>query len=386
VPGSQLTRLAGLLEAQVDRINESHMARMRSELPQSFLQAGAWEDARAFSRESILAEVRALRGGATLPASCPEVDAEAARGLALAGGSIDPMLSGYRSGHLAQWEAWFALTEDEVEDPGERRALLERGSRFFFEYADRLSRFVTEIYSQERERMLRSREQRRVQLVRDVLDGSEPEAAELGYDLTATHLGVLAWGPDAAEALRDLAGQLDSRLLVIGVREQTFWGWLGRTASSGDRAESLRRFAPPAGTRLAAGGEASGVEGFRRTHAEAQSARRGARSQTRAVTLYEDVVLETLAARDSAAAAAFVAAELRGIDGDDATSRKLRETLDAYFAAGQNAAASAAALGVHEQTVAHRLRAIEERTARGVAARRAELEVALRLRSYLAGS
>ena len=46
-------------------------------------------------------------------------------------------------------------------------------------------------------------------------------------------------------------------------------------------------------------------------------------------------------------------------------------------------AAAAAALGVHEQTVAARLRAVEERTGRSVAARRAELETALRLREYL---
>ena len=380
--GSQLGRLAGLLEAQVEEINDRHLARMRSELPELLRQPAVWEDVRDFSRESILAEVRALRGGATLPDACPSVDAEAARETALVGGSIDPMLSGYRSGHLAQWEAWFALVEDNVADAAERRALLERGSRFFFDYADRLSRFVTQIYTDERERMLRSREQRRVQLVRDVLDGANVDTGELGYDLDANHLGALAWGPQAPQALRALAERLGSSLLLIGVREDMFWGWLGSAASS-DRTELLRRFAPPADTRIAFGGEAIGADGFRRTHAQVQSARRVARSHGRAVTLYEDVALETLAARDSVAAVEFVKTELRGIDEADARSRSLCTTLEAYFAAGQNAAASAAALGVHEQTVAHRLRAIEERTGRSVAARRAELEVALRLRRYL---
>ena len=103
----------------------------------------------------------------------------------------------------------------------------------------------------------------------------------------------------------------------------------------------------------------------------------------RPITHYAEVALESLAAVDEDAAAAFVARELAGLDGDDVRSTRLRQTLRAWFAAGHNAAAAAAALGVHEQTVAQRLRTVEERTGRPVAARRAELETALRLRDLL---
>jgi DNA-binding PucR family transcriptional regulator len=74
-----------------------------------------------------------------------------------------------------------------------------------------------------------------------------------------------------------------------------------------------------------------------------------------------------------------VARELRGLDGADVRSVRLRGTLRAYFASGQNAAAAAAMLGVHEHTVGYRLRTIEERLGRPVTTRRAELEMALRL-------
>ena len=74
-----------------------------------------------------------------------------------------------------------------------------------------------------------------------------------------------------------------------------------------------------------------------------------------------------------------MARELHGLDGADARSGRLRETLRAYFASGQNASAAAALLGVHEHTVSYRLRTIEERLGRPVTARRAELETALRL-------
>jgi DNA-binding PucR family transcriptional regulator len=78
-----------------------------------------------------------------------------------------------------------------------------------------------------------------------------------------------------------------------------------------------------------------------------------------------------------------VARELRGLDGADRRTERLRRTLVGYFGCGQNAAAAAAALGVHQQTVGHRLRTIEERLGAPVHERRAELEVALRLREYL---
>jgi hypothetical protein len=48
---------------------------------------------------------------------------------------------------------------------------------------------------------------------------------------------------------------------------------------------------------------------------------------------------------------------------------------------GHNAAATAAALGVHEQTVAKRLRAAEDRLGHTISSRHAALEIALRLLS-----
>ena len=99
---------------------------------------------------------------------------------------------------------------------------------------------------------------------------------------------------------------------------------------------------------------------------------------------YADVALEVLASTDPAAAGAFVERELAGLDAADPRSERLRDTLGAYFSAGHNAAAAASELGVHEQTVAARLHAVEERIGRPVGARRAELETALRLRRYLA--
>ena len=99
---------------------------------------------------------------------------------------------------------------------------------------------------------------------------------------------------------------------------------------------------------------------------------------------YADVAVESLASENQEDARTFVERELGAIGDDSAASRRIRETLAAYFAAEHNAASAAATLGVHQQTVANRLRAAEERLGHPIGSRRVELEVALRLRAALA--
>ena len=378
--------LAARLATRAGEMAEEYIRRVAVEVPEWTVdRPDLAETVRTGAEQSIGAELHALATGAHPPATCPQVDADGARYCARLGVPLHHVLQQYRLGHAIQWEAWFELVEAEEPDPGARRELLERGSRFFFDYADRMCRFATEHYTDERDRGLRGREQRRVQLVREVLDGRDVEPDALGYELDGVeHVGVIAWGPEAAESVRELARALDRRLLIVDAAEETWWAWLGARGRNEDRLDrALARLRPPEAVRLAVGAAAAGADGFRRTHRQAVAAHRAAAHGPGAVVRYEDVALESLAATDPSAAREFVALELRGLDGADARSGRLRETLSAWFASGQNAAATAARLGVHEQTVAHRLRAVEERTGRPVATRRAELETALRLRRYL---
>ena len=103
------------------------------------------------------------------------------------------------------------------------------------------------------------------------------------------------------------------------------------------------------------------------------------------MTTFADVALLALTLQDPTLAREFVRCELGPLAGDDTRSQLLRETLRAYFDAGQNAAAAAAALGVHERTVTYRLRSIEERLGRPLRTRRDELGVALRLAPVVLG-
>lgn len=387
--------LAAQLAQRYKELADEYVRRASAEMPEWTVERPDLADAvRVGARQSMGTELRALAAGCRLPASCPDVDADGARYAARLGVPLHHVLLQYRLGHAIQWEAWFELVDDAEPDPNARRDLLERASRFFFAYADRMSRFATELYTDERERLLQSREQRRVQLVRELLEGGEVDADAIGYDVDGmAHLGVVAWGRGGDEAVAELARALDRTPLVVSAADETWWAWLGAHRAEGaggpaaGRAErALRRLRTPPGARLALGTPADGRDGFRRTHRQAAAAHRAAVHSDTPLVRYEDVALETLAASDATAAREFVELELGGIDGDDVRSTRLRETLVAWFGCGQNAAATAARLGVHEQTVAQRLRAVEERTGRPVVARRAELETALRLRRLLSPS
>ena len=91
------------------------------------------------------------------------------------------------------------------------------------------------------------------------------------------------------------------------------------------------------------------------------------------------VALEALVIRDLPAVHDFVVEQLGPLYGADERARVLRETLRAYFANGQNAASTALVIGVHERTVAYRLRSAEKWLGQSIATSRDELSIALRM-------
>lgn len=378
-----LQALAARLESRVDDLVEIHMRQASEDQPQwvGSDRPELHETQRRLARDSFLAEIGSLRHGARIPTVCPPQDLEYARNAARLGAPREIITYPYRLGQQVQWQEWLDLVEEAALQPGVRRALLDRGSRFFFAYANRVSEFVTEEYAKERERIFRGEEERRRQIVSEVLTGEQVHAAGLGYDLEAWHVGVIVQGPEPAHAISELARIVDRRPLRVAMLNQT-WGWLGGARPLGEAARrALEEYGPPVDAAVAVGADERGLEGFRRTHQQAGHAFRAAAPGHS--TYFDKIALEALATRDEAAASEFVARELNGLLGEDTRSSRLRETLRVYFGVGQNAALTAKRLGIHEQTVAQRLRAVEQRTGRQVAGRRAELETALRIQDYL---
>lgn len=379
----EFRQLARELEHGLDALAAITRERLHESLPGWLTGTVFAEDEIAkFIRLSLGAQLSGFRRG-ILPASPTEIDTVGARAVAEVG-ELKLLLSGYRIAQMSLWDAWLDLVEREVEDAGQRQQLLRHGSQYFFRYAGLLSDYVTDIYQRELEHSVRSGEQRRFQAIRTLLEGDSLAGAQLDIDLEQHHLGLIAWGEGAEAAMRELATALGRPLLAIGPLNKNWWGWLsGSRPLDPAQKRELGRFRPAGLARLALGLEGYGEAGFRASNRQALRARWVARSSEAQVVAYADVAVEALASENMHDARAFVANELRGIEDDSTTSQRIRETIVAYFSADHNAASAAAALGVHHQTVANRLRAAEERLGHPVGARRVELETALRLRACL---
>lgn len=240
-------------------------------------------------------------------------------------------------------------------------------------------------YACELEGMERSEEQRRSERVRRLLTGERVSSAELGYELDALHLGVIAQGPEAARTVEDLAGGCDRELLLVVGGDEVVWGWLGGQGRQAPE-EIERALAGIGGVgkvSLAVGEPGGGVEGWCGTHRQAQAALTVALSGPPGLTRFADVALFAPMLGDPALGGWLVESFLAPLDDDEGRSRNdgalLRETLRAYFLAGRRPQVAAHALGVSRRTVANRLQTVELRLGRPLETCLSELEVALRV-------
>lgn len=270
--------------------------------------------------------------------------------------------------------------------------VVREASRILNGVLERLIEAVNTAYTAELARSARSPEQRRAERVQRLLAGGEGSSAEIAYELDARHLGVIANGPDAAQTLVWLAGEVGSALLCVRRGEQSLWAWLGggRAPAARDFQRALSSCAPgavahsradcgSATTSFAVGEPAEGLEGWRLTHQQAQAALRVALREPRPVTRYAEVALLAAMLCDEGLSRSFVQIYLAPLGEPANGGAVLRETLRAYFAAERNASSAASALGVGRHAVESRLRTIEERLGQSLRTRQAELEVALRL-------
>jgi hypothetical protein len=313
----------------------------------------------------------------------PAVALEQARRAARAAVPLDTVLRRYVVGSGLLGE--FIMEEADRGDlPGEREAL--RGAlRAQASVLERLLAAVTAAYVDELRRAGRSPEQRRYERVKRLLDGGAVEGSELDYELDAWHLGAIATGTGAAQAVSELAAGMDRRLLSVSHGEESVWAWLGgrerfavgdveRAVSGAMTDEEVGQ-----GVVLALGEPAKGIEGWRLTHQQAQAALVVALRRPRPFTRYADVALLASALKDDALAKALIDIYLAPLEDSRGSGPVLRETLRAYLGAERSVSSAAAKLGVVRKTVENRLRTIEEKIGRTLHPCPAELEVALEL-------
>jgi len=368
--------LAGRLRARRAEIADAVFARFRDIGfdPAAGENAEYVAGSRAAIAESVEYGLGAIERGEEWFGSIPPAIVAQARRAARNGVSLEQVLLRNNAGHTVLED--FVMQEVE---PASQRIVLRGVFGTLGALLDHFTALLAHEYQRELERTRRSPELRRTELVQRLLAGAPADAVELGYELDAEHLAVIAAGAKAREAVRALAAGLGRELLSVSPGDELVWAWLGgRRPVDIEALARLVSCNESTGVSMAVGGSGRGIDGWRLSHRQAQSAMLVAQRRPQALTRYADVSLLAAVLTDQELASSLVEAHLSPLDGHK-DSVVARETLRAYFAAGGNAATAAAALRVDRHTVERRLNSIETRLGRLLHSCRAELEVALRL-------
>ncbi len=334
-------------------------------------------------------------------AAAPVEATHYAREWARSGLPIEALMRAYRIGHAVLSQAWLARLHLAK---GRRETLAEAvtvSSAWMFAYVDAVSAGIAESYMTERERWVRSAAALRTDEVRAILDGRQVDEARasqrLRYALGRLHVAVIVAGEEAEDAdttiglyervahdVERAIGGGDALCVPLGMRTLVTWVSFNEGQSPDLSVLSPVRApeAVAAGVRLAVGEPAPGLAGFRRTYEDALLAQRVARLRERrpgSVTRYEDAVLIGLLSQDTDVARRFVSGELGALIDESDSVRRVTATLKVFLEEGSSNVRAARRLGVHENTIAYRVKRAEALLGRPVDDRRLELRAALLL-------
>jgi DNA-binding PucR family transcriptional regulator len=271
------------------------------------------------------------------------------------------------------------------------------------EYVDDVVEEVVSAHAHAREGWVRDRSAVHAIQVREVLNGTPRDlaAAEraLDYRMDRDHVGLVLWTakrdePDPLARVRSLVSALLHLLavsapLVVPADESTAWAWLPSTASLA-RSEALATaMRDERHVSIAVGQPGSGIEGFRRTHQQALSARLvalAAGEQHVALTPFVDVAPIATLCADLESARVWVHETLGDLAIDSARNEALRETARVFLQTGGSYTATAEQLFVHRNTAQYRIRKAEAIRGRPLRDSRLDVELALLACQWMKGA
>lgn len=328
----------------------------------------------------------------------PAAAIEYARRLAQRGVPVNALVRAYRLGqeHLLRWS--FDVLARQGEEPELALIVSQRIVSITFTYVDWISQQIVTVYEIERERWLENRNTVRAARIRELIDGKDIELdtaeAALGYPLRQNHLGLILWLPEESAVTNKLA-HLEQAASSIGrglrcPRRPLFapcdrtsgWAWLplGSTRPATDTLTDFLHDSQD--VRVALGGVASGVAGFRATHEEA------AQAQRVAVIAGPDATRVTSFTQPGVRAAALLSTDLRQtktlvkdvlgpLAADDPNHARLRETLLTFLSTGGSYTTTAELLSMHKNSVKYRVARAQEERGRSIGDDRLDVELAL---------
>lgn len=265
----------------------------------------------------------------------------------------------------------------EADRSGLSRKELKRAFRSFAISFERLLSTISEEYERAVEEFAVSHEERRGELIERLLAGELIESPELTYDFSAWHVGLVAFGSGAIDAVKTMVEQADVNLLTLRRRDGVVWAWLGARHRCAVAQGARALFEDRSETSVAVGEPAQGLSGWRLTHRQAVAALPLAIKGTCRLASYSDAPLLVTALNDDLLASSLRCLYLTPLAQERDGGQAAKDTLRAYFDAGGNASSAAAALGVNRRTISARLLQIEERLGRRLDAFSAEIQTAL---------
>ena len=359
------------------------------------------DDLRVMTAQSVRANLGLIvvmlrEGAAPASAVAPEEARSYVREYVRRGLGTEVLQRAYRTAQAALSHLVLNRVRVLTDDPDDLVTLAGDFNDFLFAWVEELERQILAVYLREREDWVRGATAQRAALVRTILDGARIDVTatsrRLEYELERTHVGYVIWAPDdesegPTAEMRRMAAAVAEALLARDSLIVELGPHLACWSTAGSRPAPARFTGPPrfAGLGATVGTPARGVEGFRMSHQEALMARRVARlaGSSEALTTYSDVALESLALHDVDEARRFVERELGPLVADDAAARRMGATIRVFLEESSSFVRAARRLGVHENTVAYRVRRAEELMGRPLAGRRLEVSMALRLADLL---
>jgi DNA-binding PucR family transcriptional regulator len=399
---SYVAETAGRLHGRLAAVSSDVLRSLEDQIPELRGDAQLMELLGASVEGNVDTVLHALRYDIAVERTeAPTTALEYARRLAQQGVPVNALVRAYRLGQRRVNELVFAeLRAIDIPEPM-RVAVIEAITGTLFEYIDWMSQQVVTVYEDERERWLENQNSLRALRVREVLAGNKAIDADaastaIRYPLRWHHLGLVVWYPDAGPEgdqlgrlqrfLRELgeaAGVAASPLFAAADRS-CGWGWLPYRAAVAEVPAKVRQFtlARPDSPSVAIGTMANGVEGFRQSHREAQTARSVAVIAKRpapTVIAATDPGLSVVArlGDDVAGIRDWVTGVLGDLAADDENDARLRETLRVFLGSGSSYKVAAEELNLHFNSVKYRVGRAIARRGREIGSDRLDVELAL---------
>ena len=377
-------------------LTAASVARMRVEIPELFPDDQVAEASRAGISAHMLQLADTLEhGGDPRRFDLPEPGLALIRARVWRGVPLTEVMRLYRLAQEGMWQWMFTRITATAPGSVQLPTALRMATGWLFAYLDGAMIRAEHAYEVEREGWMRNAAAAQAAAIADIVADREHDPAcastRLRYEVNRYHLAAVVWLDRAPEhcdaqttlgtAFAELARHLGAEnTLTHPLGALILAGWSGSRASFSPRAFTELQQALPTGVRAAIGGPAHGLDGFRRSHLEAEHARRVATMAAHRadpVTRYGEIAVAALCTADPGHARAFVTRVLGRLAAPDETTYRLATTLSVFLGENGSRRRAADRLLVHPNTVSYRVQQAEAILGRSADIGTLELQVAL---------